>query len=818
MSYTYPPCLLSSLLSQPSLSHDRTRPTPPLSIKPVVAALACAALTACGGGAGGSGQGVSMLPPPPPPPPPPPSSAPSPPSFDTAEFRRSDGPDFHNADAAWIDGSTGTGEIIAIVDTGIDTDSPEFAGRIHAQSQDVTGMSRPLDPEDDHGTNVALVAAAARNGTGVLGIAFDAQVLALRTDRPGSCGTDTPQDPSLGCVFADSDIARGIDIAVAAGAAVVNLSLGGSAASPVLQDAISRAADAGVVIVAASGNAGLSPNEVDEFTQTIVAAGGANVIVVGSVNDNGEMSDFSNRAGQFADNYIAALGERICCVYDDGEVFVESINGQEFVTLFSGTSFAAPQVAGAVALLAQAFPNLTGAQIAEILLDTARDAGAVGRDDVFGSGILDIEAAFQPAGQVSLAGTNSPIALSDRFAIGSAAMGDALGTASIATVVTDRYLRAFTLDLTQNASNAPPAQRLRQAVEPGGRTKAAGNDAFSLAVTVGDGDLAAGLGWAKSLQLTSDEAFGARVLAGRVAARISPDLQMGVAISQSGAGLVAQLQGMRLKEPGQQIAGRSAFQIAPQAGFDAGFAQEGQIALAGRYALGGWGITLSAQRGRAWLSDFRNISDSMDGERARMPTTQVSIAADRKWGQFDAALGVSVLSETETLLGAYFNPVLSGEGGAKTVFLDGKVSRELGAHWRLGASVRAGLTRPTGGALNRSTTQIVTQGWSLDLMRYGVFSGSDSLGLRVSQPLRVSSGAIQFDLPVDYDYATESAILGRQSLSLTPSGREVIGELGWRGALPFGVVSTSVYYRNQPGHFSDAPSDVGAIISLSSYF
>ena len=728
-------------------------------------------------------------------------------SFDTAEFRRSDGPGFHGAETAWLDGSTGAGEIIAVIDSGIDTDSPEFTGRIHPDSQDVTGAGRGVDPEDDHGTNVSLVAAGGRNDTGVLGIAFDAQVLALRADRPGSCGPDTPQDSSLGCVFADSDIARGIDVAIAAGAVVVNLSLGGSAASLELQQAVSRAANAGVLIVAASGNDGLSPDEVDAFSQTLIAAGGDNVIIVGSVDDNGDMSGFSNRAGQFAENYISARGERICCVYDEGELFIENIDGQDFVTLFSGTSFAAPQVAGAVALLAQAFPNLTGAEIAEILFDTARDAGATGTDNVFGNGILDIAAAFQPQGTTTIAGTDNVLALGDNFAIGSASMGDALTTASVSTIVTDRFDRAFTAVLSQNSRNAPQVQRLRGAIGQGVRTRAGGTEQLSIAVTVGQGQRAAGVGWAQNLQLTSEEAFGARVLAGRVAARIAPDMQVGFAISQSASGLVAQLQG----------ANRGAFQIAPEAGYDDGFLDSSDIAIASRQQFGRWGITLSAERGDAQLADFRNAADALNGDTDRRPTTRVGFAVDRQWAGFDLNAGGTILLEEETLLGAHFNPVL-GLQGAQSIFLDGRVSRFIDRRWQIGASYRAGFTRPQGGSLIGVGSQIKTTGWSLDLTRYGVFSRSDSLGLRFSQPLRVSGGALQLELPVDYDYATESAIAGRQALSLTPSGQELIGELGWRALLPLGSISTSVYYRNQPGHVRDVPSDVGALVSLSSQF
>ena len=74
----------------------------------------------------------------------------------------SDGPEQHKAVSAWQRGATGSGRTIAVIDTGIDLDSPEFAGRIHPDSRDVAG-SRSVDGEDDHGTNVSLVAAAARD-------------------------------------------------------------------------------------------------------------------------------------------------------------------------------------------------------------------------------------------------------------------------------------------------------------------------------------------------------------------------------------------------------------------------------------------------------------------------------------------------------------------------------------------------------------------------------------------------------------------------------------------------------------------------------
>jgi hypothetical protein len=723
------------------------------------------------------------------------------------EFGQSDGPNFHGAVAAWEDGATGTGEIIAIVDSGLDSDNPEFTGRIHPNSQDVAGNDRGIDPQDDHGTNVALVAAGGRNDAGVLGIAFDAQVLALRADRPGSCGNDTPQDPSLGCSFLDSDIARGIDVAVETGAAVVNLSLGGGNASTELQAAVARAAAAGLVIVVAAGNDGLPVGEVDPFSNDLIAAGGANVIVVGSVDQDGTISSFSNRAGPNAASYITALGERICCVYEDGEIFVETVGNQQFVTVFSGTSFAAPQVSGAVALLAQAFPNLTGAEIVEILLDTARDAGAAGIDSTYGTGILDIAAAFQPSGTTRIAGTDAALLTSDMLAVGSAAMGDALQSAQLSTIVTDRYDRAYTLDLSRRTANAAQVQRLRGAVGPGAHTRSAGNGALSLAVTVGEGSRAAGLGWSQPLQLTSEEAHGTRVLASRIVAAIAPDMKVGFALSQSAEGLVAQMQG----------ASGAAFRIAGEAGGDSGFLARSDVAFASRHMVGSWGLTVSAERGRAWLGDWREFGGAASGEAESRPTTRIGLAADRRWGALETGFALSWLQEEETLLGAHFTPAL-GVAGADSVFIDGRIGYPLGAKWRLGASLRVGSTTPRGSSAIAAGGRIATRGWSLDLTRRSTVLPGDAFGLRVSQPLRVTGGTLDFDLPIAYDYASESAMIGRQSLSLSPAGRELIGELAWSGRMSIGTLAASIYYRREPGHITEAPSDAGALVSLTNAF
>jgi subtilisin family serine protease len=769
---------------------------------------ALALLSGCGGGGGGPVSAPAPRPTPTPVPTPTPAPTPTPTpisSFDTAEFRRSDGPAFHNATGAWSLGITGRGAKIAIVDTGIDTDNPEFAGRIDPASRDVAGNGT-VEAVDDHGTQVALIAAAARDNTGIVGIAYGATIAAFRADEPGSCAS------ADGCVFDDRDIAAGIDRAVTAGATVINLSLGGDAPSATLLDSVRRATAAGVVIVVSAGNEGdgsnpdIDPDQPNPFAVGVRNAGGGNVIIAGSVNDAGQFSAFSNKAGAQAQYFLSALGERVCCVYKDGALFTETTPSGTFVTLVSGTSFSAPQISGAVALLKQAFPNLTGAQMVELLLSSARDAGVAGTDATYGRGILDIARAFAPSGTTTLAGGTAVVALGDDTAVASSPMGDAFAQVPLRTIVLDNYRRAYGYDVGRGLRRASVQPRLLGAIDAGARQVGGGSSALSLAFTLADGSRGQS-GWIAPLQLSREDAQVARVLAARVALKIAPDQQIGFAFKERADGLVAQLQGQE----------RPAFLIVSDARGDSGFAEGGDMAVAYRRQLGRWGLTASNEQGRAWLGAMRYEDRQLERAREARGLTTFSLAADRKFGDLETAAGLTWLGEERTVLGAYFADAFGG-GGANTLFLDASAGWRMGDGWRLGGAFRQGWTHADRSQVIGAGSQFVSRGWSADLSKQGVLGRFDSLGFRVSQPLRVESGGLNLTLPVGYDYATLTPIYGTQSLALTPQGREIDGELAWRGMLFGGDASASLFYRTDPGHIASLPNDKGVAVKWAKRF
>ncbi len=306
----------------------------------------------------------------------------------------------------------------------------------------MVGRNQPTG-DDSHGTYVSGVIAAGFNGFGTIGVAYQSTIVSIRSDI-SSC--DKPGDTVC---FASSDLVRAIDYAVANNVRVVNMSLGGD--SPMgsqFEAALQRAVNAGVVFTISSGNAaGASPEWPGRYASDPRFMG--SIIVVGAHDSANAIATFSNRAGVSAQVFISAPG-------------VDVISGCDGTACWriSGTSFSSPAVAGAIALLLQGFPNLTGRDAVAILLSTARDAGDAGTDVIFGRGLLDIARAFQPVGSTSvqMAGSQTLSVTTDRFAYTGAAFGDAIRVAGgLQTVGRDRFDRLFKVNLGSSYGLAPRA-------------------------------------------------------------------------------------------------------------------------------------------------------------------------------------------------------------------------------------------------------------------------------------------------------------------------------------------------------------------------
>lgn len=738
------------------------------------------ALTACGGGGGGVNPTPAPSPAPAPPPAPAPTPTPTPTptpgtSFRTAEYNRQAGLDLAEVIPAYQSGATGQGVTAAVIDSGVNPGSFEFAGRISPASQDISG-SRGLGDEGGHGTAVSGVLLAAKNDSGIHGVAFDATLLSLRTDTPGSCTS------SGDCTHSDNAIARALDVAVQQGARVANLSLGGSAANSTLRSAIGRATAAGMVVVLSAGNDG----QADPSALALIATEGVarnQVIVAGAHDANRTISSFSNRAGATANVYVTALGERVRSFDENGTAFD-----------YDGTSFSAPFVSGAVALLAQAFPNLTGAQIVQLLLDSADDVGAAGTDSTYGRGTLNIGRAFQPRGGASLAGSQTPLDLAAESTTLSPAMGDA-AQKGMGAVILDGFDRAFAVDLARSIRNARPQSSLSGTLTQSHRGIAVAAGRMRVSVSIADSPGGAAV---RRLALAPADAVRARATAGMIASRIDANTSVALGFGQSAVSVAGQLTGRA--DP--------AFLVARGPADALGFDRRDQSVASVRHRIGRLGLTATAESGEGLL--YR-MSQGVRDPYLRSPYASFGLSADRAFGKLGLSGGLTQLEEDRTLLGARFG-TLFGAGGSTSWFADARADWRLGAGWSLGAATRQGWSRMKAGGLMAGAPTVRSSAFSFDIGKAGVFGAGDAFSLRFAQPLRVAQGGVSLRLPVSYNYATGAVSHADQLLNLAPTGRELDLEASYSRMLLGGRMDANLFWRRDPGHFAAAPNDAGAAL------
>ncbi len=263
-----------------------------------------------------------------------------------------------DAPEAWAM-SQGTAVKVAVIDSGIDYTHPDLAANYIGGYDYVSGDGDPMD-DHGHGTHVSgTIAAAINNLTGdpaaeegVAGIAPNARILAYKVCRSdGTCS--------------DFAIAQAIAQAVADGAKVINMSLGGPDYSQAMYDAVQDAWNAGAVIVAGAGN--------DGTTAEFYPAAFPNVVSVGAFDEDHRRAPFSNY-GSWVD--ISAPGNVIMSSYPLWQCTTANVPGDTgCYTWLSGTSMATPHVAGAAALIWSRSEVTTNSQVVDILLNSADPAG-----------------------------------------------------------------------------------------------------------------------------------------------------------------------------------------------------------------------------------------------------------------------------------------------------------------------------------------------------------------------------------------------------------------------------------------------------------
>jgi len=287
---------------------------------------------------------------------------------------------------AW-DRSTGSGIVIAVIDTGIDADHPDLTPNLWSNPGEIGGngidddgngyvddvhgydfVFRDGDPDDraGHGTHVAGIAAArGDDGYGLVGTAYDARIMALKLLDPAGGGYS-------------SMAAEAINYAVNNGADVINASWGGYGSSTAVRNAIAYARSRGVLFIAAAGNQGYDNDDYPMYPATYDLD---NILSVAASDRRDNLASFSNTGARTV--HLAAPGSEI----------VSTWRGGDWVYL-DGTSMAAPFVAGGVALLQSAASEASYIQIRESLLATVEPLGS-GGDLIATQGRMDAAGALE---------------------------------------------------------------------------------------------------------------------------------------------------------------------------------------------------------------------------------------------------------------------------------------------------------------------------------------------------------------------------------------------------------------------------------------
>jgi subtilisin family serine protease len=309
-----------------------------------------------------------------------------------------------NATEAW-DVITGGDVTVAVTDTGIDYRHPDLDGNVWSNPADppngndddgngyvddvhgidlANGDSDPMD-DSGHGSHVAgIIGAEGNNLIGVTGVDWKVRLMALKfLDKNGDGNT--------------ADAATAIDYAVDEGAKVINASWGGPAFSHTLYAAVSRAADHGVLFVAAAGNAGADSDSSPDYPAAFDLP---NVISVAATDPEDKLLDFSNYGRKTVD--LGAPGDEIYSTVPT------KINPSGYAT-YSGTSMAAPYVSGAAALYWAHSPGSTLDQVRNGILQSVDPLPSLSGKTVTG-GRLDVAKALGSASSAPIAQPSAGVA------------------------------------------------------------------------------------------------------------------------------------------------------------------------------------------------------------------------------------------------------------------------------------------------------------------------------------------------------------------------------------------------------------------------
>lgn len=586
---------------------------------------------------------------------------------------------------------------------------------------------------DDHGTHVSGIIAATKNGSGMMGVAPNAALIPIRYD------------------FLHG-LSKPIQTAVDNGAKVINASLGSDADEyynaaidtdewkEMQVDSIDGfeylAEKKSTVFVISAGNlsysepsmeagAGLHVSGLDKLMLTVVSTKTA---------DPTKLASYSNQCGSAKGYCLAAPG-------GDDDPGVNSTVSNNGYASYSGTSMAAPIVSGAAAFVWGTYPNLSAADVASILLETATDIGDAGVDAVFGHGLLNLnDAVNKPLGTLSLATTQSvldkKIGLNQsKLRLPSALKTQILKALPTSVSILDKYERSFkvpTKSFVKSAYHNPDAFK----------NKLKRFSSFEMKKRVQTTPVMS-FGFLETKNTTSDFGIGEM--------DVSFDFdkhQLTFYFAEDAAHSVIQSTGQTKINPFRKMTNavgiEERFKIADKMSLKTNF-------VTGENAFYETDIDKE--------DEFKKQTFAFDTEFQYQPTEKLLLG-----------FLAGALYEKESLLG------LNGGGAfdiqnSKTYYFGTSIEYNPIPNLYLTGAYYVGMTQKAKQTAFLETSKLMSEGFFVDA--HYELSEKDYIGLSLTSPLRISKGTAVFDLPTGRDYYSDTVYRETYRANLKPDAREI---------------------------------------------
>lgn len=747
--------------------------------------------------------------------------------FETQEYNNQWGLGAINASTAYSRGATGEDITVAVLDSGLLTTHTDIDGNIAAGGYNEVDDDTDVSDGDGHGTHVSGIIAAERDGASgannMHGVAFNAKILPYRIlDDTGS--------------GISADAAAATDRAILAGAPILNGSFGPdyrndsitqqniSVADAFLYASYQDAVDAGMVLVFSAGNdnddnpaVGANPTGSAIYPYIQPANAGSGVydddgnnydfsglegllVAVVATQSDGSITSFSHRCGVAADWCIAAPGDLILSTWNDGG-YVSA----------TGTSQAAPHVSGAVAVLMDMFPELEPEEIVERLFETANKTGIYADASTYGQGFLDLAAATQPIGALSIAtgesvysGASYELAASN-MNLG-AAFGDGLSAALVGQklAVFDQQKATFVVDLSSFAQQADSRfsldEALRRFRSRFGAEKLKLADGSQLSYSM------VSLGGHDSVQ--RDPSLGGSDTVMEIAySRPMGDTEWVMNYNINPATMFGLQQSTGMDS--NAMISRDAF-AAPYLSFvKQGYSMGSHVPLGKDFTL-----NMGAFQGYSLADEMREEQDRAEsyGHMAELVYAKDGLTLSSQAG---------MLTEKNAFLGSRSEGAFDLESGTHTSFAGVNGAYALDETWSFVGSYYRGVSSPKldGNSLFNSISDVQTESFSLGFMGEGVFHAGDRFGVLGNQPLRVVNGEASLGLTTG---RSRSGLLYTQNYTanLAPTGRELNMEAFYHFNLPDTQTQlmSAMMYRSEPGHIENAPDEALFLMQLQQPF